>query len=193
MQTCCLRGPHADLSVPVEAGRVVASGSRASSAVMRFQHGRPVGDVSGKDVAGAGSSAVEWQRLTGVRRYRLGQLVITNSACSTPPAGSWTRASSAHDVAGLASLTGRLGRHGPIAGSRSNAPRVCWSRPCRRRAIGCSACRRRCRPGPGSVTGWRRPSPTPSTRSCWPTRCATSIGIGGHWRCPRRCWPNCVR
>jgi hypothetical protein len=49
-----LRGPHADLSLPVEAGRVVASGSCASSAVMRFQHGRPFGDVSGKDVAVAG-------------------------------------------------------------------------------------------------------------------------------------------
>ena len=44
----CLRGPHADLSLLVEAGRVVASGSRASSAVMRFQPGRPSGDVSGK-------------------------------------------------------------------------------------------------------------------------------------------------
>jgi transposase-like protein len=41
MQTRCLRGPHADLSLRVEAGRVVASGSRASSAVMRFQHGQP--------------------------------------------------------------------------------------------------------------------------------------------------------
>jgi hypothetical protein len=40
MQTRCLRGPHADLSLPVEAGRVVASGSCAPSAVMRFQHGR---------------------------------------------------------------------------------------------------------------------------------------------------------
>ena len=50
----CLRGPHADLSLLVEAGRVVASGSCASSAVMRFQLGRPFGDVSGKDVAGAG-------------------------------------------------------------------------------------------------------------------------------------------
>jgi Transposase, Mutator family len=35
----CLRGPHADPSLPVEAGCVVASGSRASSAVMRFQGG----------------------------------------------------------------------------------------------------------------------------------------------------------
>jgi hypothetical protein len=38
----------------VEAGRVVASGSCASSAVMRFQHGQPFGDVSGKDAAVAG-------------------------------------------------------------------------------------------------------------------------------------------
>ena len=36
------------LSLRVEAGRVMASGSRASSAVMRFQHGRPIGDVSGR-------------------------------------------------------------------------------------------------------------------------------------------------
>jgi putative transposase len=41
VQTRRLRGPHADLSLRVEAGRVVASGSRASSAVMRFQHGQP--------------------------------------------------------------------------------------------------------------------------------------------------------
>jgi Transposase, Mutator family len=54
VQTRRLRGPHADLSLRVEAGRVVASGSRASSAVMRFQHGQPVGDVSGEDVASAG-------------------------------------------------------------------------------------------------------------------------------------------
>ena len=33
----CLRGPHADLSLLAEAGRVVASWSRAQSAVMRFQ------------------------------------------------------------------------------------------------------------------------------------------------------------
>ena len=32
----------------------MASGSSASSAVMRFQLGRPFGDVSGKDVARAG-------------------------------------------------------------------------------------------------------------------------------------------
>ena len=54
MQTRCLRGPHADLSLPVEAGRVVASGSCASSAVMRFQAGQPFGDVSRKDIAVAG-------------------------------------------------------------------------------------------------------------------------------------------
>jgi hypothetical protein len=44
MQTRRLRGPHADLSLSVEAGRVVASGSSASSAVMRFQAGQPDGD-----------------------------------------------------------------------------------------------------------------------------------------------------
>jgi hypothetical protein len=36
----CLRGPVADLSLPVEAARVVASGSCALSAVMRLQPGR---------------------------------------------------------------------------------------------------------------------------------------------------------
>src|SRR5688572_1478642 len=45
-------------------------------------------------------------------------------------------------------------------------------------AIGCSACRRRCRPVPGSVTGSRRLSPMPSTRSCSLIHCAMSIGIG---------------
>jgi putative transposase len=69
----CLRGPHADLSLPVEAGRVVASGSRASSAVMRFQHGRPVGDVSGKGVASAGFISGRVDRgERSVRRDRLG-------------------------------------------------------------------------------------------------------------------------
>lgn len=65
MQTRCLRGPHADLSLLVEAGRVVASGSCASSAVMRFQHGRPFGDVSGKDRA-----VVGFFRNRIARRYR---------------------------------------------------------------------------------------------------------------------------
>jgi hypothetical protein len=69
----CLRGPHADLSLLVEAGRVVASGSRASSAVMRFQHGRPVGDVSGKGVASAGFISGRVDRgERSVRRDRLG-------------------------------------------------------------------------------------------------------------------------
>lgn len=36
----CLRGPDADLSLSVEAARVVASGSCALSAVMRLQPGR---------------------------------------------------------------------------------------------------------------------------------------------------------
>ena len=69
----CLRGPHADLSLRAEAGRVVASGSRASSAVMRFQPGRPSGDVSGKGswVAGFFASPVGWRR-RAVRRDRLG-------------------------------------------------------------------------------------------------------------------------
>ena len=69
----CLRGPHADLSLLVEAGRVVASGSCASSAVMRFQHGPAVGDVSGKDVASAG--LISGRICCGgrdVRRHRLG-------------------------------------------------------------------------------------------------------------------------
>ncbi len=44
MQTRCLRGPHADQSLPLEAGRELASGSCATSAEMRYQRGRPVGD-----------------------------------------------------------------------------------------------------------------------------------------------------
>jgi len=55
MQTCCLRGPHADLFLPMEAGRVVASGSCASSALMRFQHGRPFGGMHGKGGARVGT------------------------------------------------------------------------------------------------------------------------------------------
>jgi putative transposase len=62
----CLRGPHADLSLLVEAGRVVASGSRASSAVMRFQLGRPIGDLSRRDGASAGISV-------GARSGRVGR------------------------------------------------------------------------------------------------------------------------
>ncbi|WP_432190707.1 transposase, partial [Streptomyces sp. Tue6028] len=49
MQTCCLRGPHADLSLPLEAGRELAGGSRASSVEMRYQRGRPVGDLNRQD------------------------------------------------------------------------------------------------------------------------------------------------
>ena len=43
-----------------------------------------------------------------------------------------------------------------------------------------SASPRRSPPAPGSDTGWPQRSPTRSTRSSWPTRCATNIVIGGH-------------
>jgi hypothetical protein len=56
MKTRAFRGPPPTLSLMVEAGRVVASGSCASSAVMKFQHGRRFGDVFGRDVAGHATS-----------------------------------------------------------------------------------------------------------------------------------------
>lgn len=74
MQTRCLRGPHADLSLPLEAGRELASGSCASSAEMRYQRGRPVGDLDRQD--GSHGSLVTHQprrSSRGVRRPRLGQ------------------------------------------------------------------------------------------------------------------------
>jgi transposase-like protein len=49
MQTRALEALTQTMSLPVVAGRVVASGSRASSAVMRFHGGRPDGDLTGKD------------------------------------------------------------------------------------------------------------------------------------------------
>ncbi|MFB7335690.1 IS256 family transposase [Streptomyces adustus] len=74
MQTRCLRGPHADLSLPLEAGRELASGSCASSAEMRYQRGRPVGDLDRQD--GSHGSLITHQHhrsSCGVRRHRLGQ------------------------------------------------------------------------------------------------------------------------
>lgn len=74
MQTRCLRGPHADLSLPLEAGRELASGSCASSAEMRYQRGRPVGDLDRQD-GSHGSLVIHEPRgpSRGVRRPRLGQ------------------------------------------------------------------------------------------------------------------------
>ncbi len=74
MQTRCLRGPHADLSLPLEAGRELASGSCASSAEMRYQRGRPVGDLDRQD--GTHGPLVTHQHHRSsreVRRHRLGQ------------------------------------------------------------------------------------------------------------------------
>jgi len=72
----------------------VVSGSCASSAVMRFQLGRPFGDVSGKDVAGAGLIRGRiGPLLTGCSSGWTGATPITNSASSTPPAGWFIRAS----------------------------------------------------------------------------------------------------
>jgi hypothetical protein len=49
MQTCCLRGHHADLSLLQEAGAELASGSCASSAEVRYQRDRQVGDQDRQD------------------------------------------------------------------------------------------------------------------------------------------------
>ena len=75
MQTCAFEALTQTSSLPVEAGRVVASGSRASSAVMRFQHGRPVGDRVRRDVANAGFLTGRREHADrAVRRGGLGQL-----------------------------------------------------------------------------------------------------------------------
>ena len=113
----CLRGPDADLSLLVEAGRVVASGSRASSAVMRFQPGRPSGDAPGKGIVG-------WKLLPGPARLAADGLFVGldwgnsfHQLCLVDPqgAGRATRRGIAHDVAGLQQPVGQLGQHGPVA------------------------------------------------------------------------------
>ncbi len=74
MQTCCLRGPHADPSLSLEAGRELASGSRASSAEMRYQRGRPVGDLDRQDGSYGPLVTHQHHRSSrSVRRRRLGQ------------------------------------------------------------------------------------------------------------------------
>jgi hypothetical protein len=59
-------GPDADLSLLAEAGRVVPSGSSASSAVMRFQAGQPDGDLLGGKVPVLDSSEVASADAEGV-------------------------------------------------------------------------------------------------------------------------------
>ena len=75
MQLCAFQGPHADLSLRVAAGRVMASGSCASSAVMSSQHGQPNGGAVRKDDADAcrhGRKRLHGHGGPGVRRSGLG-------------------------------------------------------------------------------------------------------------------------
>ncbi|MEU4173026.1 IS256 family transposase [Streptomyces sp. NPDC026665] len=76
VQTRCLRDPHTDLSLPLEAGRELASERCASSAEMRYQPGRPVGDLDRQDGTHAHGPLITHQHRRssqGVRRPRLGK------------------------------------------------------------------------------------------------------------------------
>ena len=85
MQTRRLRGPHADLSLPMVAGRGVASGSRASSAVMRFQLGLPVGDR----IASEGAKCHRQDLFSPCRRR--GCSSGSTGAARITSCASWTR------------------------------------------------------------------------------------------------------
>ena len=96
-----------------------------------------------------------------------------------------------HDVAGLAGLTARLGRDGPVTGiaiERGEGLLVetlqdqghrlfCVSPKMSARA------RERYRVAPGKSDAF--------DAFVLATRCAMSTGTGGRSRCPRRCWPSC--
>lgn len=84
-------------------------------------------------------------------------------------AGGWVldQGGLSHDIAGLAALEERLARHAPLVGVAIERGEGLLVERLQQGGHRLFCVSPKLSAGPGNATGWRRPSPTSSTRTCW--------------------------